>query len=254
MASKVPDLVESGRLKKTRQTTLDRHAEWWELRRQGYTLEYIAARFDVSFQAVSKAMAAMEQKLYEVLAKEAAPIKARQTAILEANLERALLEWERSKENAETERIVEKTLGKTETSEEPQPHGGALLRRRTQNLREEIDEIDLEGIPGYFYDKDGEEVPSELRPRIVADFLLKKMEQGGDVDGLIERTVTRTSDGRCGDPRFLAEIRAALSDIRKIWGLDAPTKQELTGKDGNPISVFFADSLSRVYGSESEGA
>lgn len=34
------------------------------------------------------------------------------------------------------------------------------------------------------------------------------------------------------DPRFLAEARAALADIRDIWGADAPTKVAATTPDG----------------------
>ena len=40
-------------------------------------------------------------------------------------------------------------------------------------------------------------------------------------------TTTITSHG---DPRFLAEARAALSDIRAIWGADAPIKLEHSGE------------------------
>lgn len=43
-----------------------------------------------------------------------------------------------------------------------------------------------------------------------------------------EVTVTETTTS--GDPRFAAEARAALSDIRKIWGADAPIKLEHSGE------------------------
>lgn len=41
---------------------------------------------------------------------------------------------------------------------------------------------------------------------------------------------TKTTSGQCGDPRFLAEARNALEDIRKIWGADAPVKVEHSGE------------------------
>lgn len=40
-------------------------------------------------------------------------------------------------------------------------------------------------------------------------------------------TTTTTSHG---DPRFLTEARAALADIRKIWGADAPIRLEHSGE------------------------
>ncbi len=42
-----------------------------------------------------------------------------------------------------------------------------------------------------------------------------------------DSTTTITSHG---DPRFLAEARAALGDIRTIWGADAPLKVEHAGE------------------------
>jgi hypothetical protein len=36
----------------------------------------------------------------------------------------------------------------------------------------------------------------------------------------VETTTRR--QGQCGNPAFLAEARAALADIRKIWGADEP--------------------------------
>lgn len=38
-----------------------------------------------------------------------------------------------------------------------------------------------------------------------------------------------------GDPRYLAEIRMQLAERRKLLGLYAPEKKELTGKDGSDL-------------------
>lgn len=260
----VPETVAAGRLPNTRAKTLDRHAEWWELRRQGFTVYYIANKFGVSHQAVSKAMLAMEQKLYKVLAEQAAPMKASQTAQLEANLERALLEWFKSQEDAETQRVVEKSIAATSEERDPGPMGGELKRKRKQPLQagvsvedprsnENWEVVDPESIPGYLYNEEtDEETTPEEKASVMMAFLAEKLKQeregGVSTAGLLERTLTKTSQGQCGDPRYLAEIRACLADIRKIWGLDAPTKQELTGKDGSPVLVAFSDALSRVYG------
>lgn len=63
-----------------------------------------------------------------------------------------------------------------------------------------------------------------------------------DADGAIKEVVTveRTS---CGDPRFLAEARQALADVRQIWGLNAPaqTKASITGRLGLEIVEEIVD-------------
>lgn len=38
-----------------------------------------------------------------------------------------------------------------------------------------------------------------------------------------------------GDPRYIAEIRQQLSERRKLLGLYAATKTEVTGRDGTPL-------------------
>ncbi len=40
-----------------------------------------------------------------------------------------------------------------------------------------------------------------------------------------------------GDPRYLEQARQALADIRKLWGLDAAKKLEVTGEDGEPVRM-----------------
>jgi DNA-binding CsgD family transcriptional regulator len=47
--------------------------------------------------------------------------------------------------------------------------------------------------------------------------------------------------GPAGDPKFLAEARALLADLRKLWGLDAPTKLEHAGPEGKPIPITFIE-------------
>lgn len=41
---------------------------------------------------------------------------------------------------------------------------------------------------------------------------------------------TETTVWQCGDPRFLSEARAALREIREIWGANAPIKVEHSGE------------------------
>ncbi len=40
-----------------------------------------------------------------------------------------------------------------------------------------------------------------------------------------------------GDPRYLEQARQALADLRKLWGLDAAKKLEVTGEDGDAIKL-----------------
>ena len=47
-----------------------------------------------------------------------------------------------------------------------------------------------------------------------------------------------------GDPRYIAEIRQQLAERRKLLGLYAATKTEVTGKDGSPL--IPADNITLV--------
>ncbi|MCL5265177.1 MAG: hypothetical protein M1343_08310 [Chloroflexi bacterium] len=42
---------------------------------------------------------------------------------------------------------------------------------------------------------------------------------------------------QAGDPRFMEQLRGALADVRKIWGIDAPSKTELTGNKEKPVVI-----------------
>jgi predicted transcriptional regulator len=48
---------------------------------------------------------------------------------------------------------------------------------------------------------------------------------------------TRTVKGQSGNPALLAQALDALAAIRKIWGLDAAQKQEISGPEGGPVRV-----------------
>lgn len=48
---------------------------------------------------------------------------------------------------------------------------------------------------------------------------------------------TTMKEGQSGNPALLAQAMKALADIRAIWGLEAPKKQELSGPDGGAIRV-----------------
>lgn len=47
-----------------------------------------------------------------------------------------------------------------------------------------------------------------------------------------EKRVERATKGQCGNPAFLAEIRATLEREAKLLGIDQPTKHAMTTPDG----------------------
>jgi hypothetical protein len=69
--------------------------------------------------------------------------------------------------------------------------------------------------------------PDKSITRKVATNALGAMEPAGG------EPITMTVRDSDGDPRHLAEARAALADLRKLWGLDAPTKIAPTTPDGD---------------------
>jgi hypothetical protein len=51
-----------------------------------------------------------------------------------------------------------------------------------------------------------------------------------------------TIESTYGDPRYLAEARAALTDLRKLWGLDAPQKLDVRATR-NPYTDLTDEAL-----------
>jgi len=59
--------------------------------------------------------------------------------------------------------------------------------------------------------------------------------QEGDETG--PSKVVKTSKGQAGDPRFLAGVQWCIERRCKIIGVDAPTRQEHTGRGGGPMET-----------------
>jgi predicted DNA-binding protein YlxM (UPF0122 family) len=69
-------------------------------------------------------------------------------------------------------------------------------------------------------------------------------------DGGGEPKTERTVKGQTGNPALLAQARGAMEDIRKIWGVDAPIKTEISGPNGGAVAVdLFDAALKQAYGS-----
>ena len=56
-------------------------------------------------------------------------------------------------------------------------------------------------------------------------------------EGIKTESIEKTSKGQAGDPRFLAGVQWCIERRCKIIGIDAPQRQELTGRDGGPIKT-----------------
>lgn len=66
-----------------------------------------------------------------------------------------------------------------------------------------------------------------------------------------QKEETETEVIRLGDPSYIAEIRQQLAERRKLLGLYAAEKREITGKDGKdlmaePIMIEIIDSRDKV--------
>jgi hypothetical protein len=67
----------------------------------------------------------------------------------------------------------------------------------------------------------------------------------------IEREVQEIEMRCLGDVSYISEIRAQLVERRKLLGLYAPEKREITGKDGKdltiePVTIEIIDSRDKV--------
>lgn len=98
-----------------RQRTASREAEAWRLRVEGATQASIAARLGVSQSAVSQMLAKAERQFHAELIEQAAEIKARQTAQLEALYESLVEQWRRSCEDSERTQTIAGLAKATET-------------------------------------------------------------------------------------------------------------------------------------------
>ncbi len=59
--------------------------------------------------------------------------------------------------------------------------------------------------------------------------------EGGMID--LPDQETRTVEGQTGNPALLEKALKAAADIRAIWGLNAPMRQEVSGPEGGPIRI-----------------
>jgi predicted transcriptional regulator len=53
--------------------------------------------------------------------------------------------------------------------------------------------------------------------------------------------IATTRERQCGNPALIGQALAALQAIRRIWGLEAPTRHELAGPACGPIRIVEVD-------------
>jgi tRNA(Ser,Leu) C12 N-acetylase TAN1 len=85
-------------------------------------------------------------------------------------------------------------------------------------------------------------------------FSTKKRRKGSPFKGnevkmsILESVEEQQKKERLGDVSYIAEIRAQLVERRKLLGLYAPEKRELTGKDGE--NLFQGVVIQKTYGDD----
>ena len=101
---------------------------------------------------------------------------------------------------------------------------------------------------------------ARLRERYLRELTRKisryKAEQTAQLEHLYDRALQAFEmsqlpevlggSARPGDHRFLEQARSVLADIRKIWGLDAPTQLEHAGAGGGPIPIVAIEAVRPV--------
>lgn len=154
-----------------------------------------------------------EERLTAEFTEKALAIKLQQTDRLEFLASEAIEAWEKSKRPGDKERTVTKRLGAKPKAEKIAiPEGDAEVSGMYLDADDAIEDLG--------------EITDEDRARLLGAV---GMNADGSVLSVVEETTTAERRYQVGDPRFLEQARGALSDIRGIWGAEAPKKQELGG-------------------------
>lgn len=176
-----------------------------------------------------------EERLTATFTEKALAIKIAQTDRLEFLASEAIEAWEKSKQPGDKERTVTKRLGaKPKAEKTAVPEGDAEVSGMYLDAADALDDL------GQITDED--------RARLLGTV---GMNPDGSPLTIVEETTTTERRYQVGDPRFLEQARGALSDIRGIWGADAPKKAEVSGPNGSPLVAFFESNLQRAYGDDS---
>lgn len=106
-------------------------------------------------------------------------------------------------------------------------------RYRKKNM-DDIEKMKLEQI-GQINNVMHEAYQAWLRSKENA-FIKRRNALGADKDGKLGAvSVYQEERDQDGDPRYLTVFLKGAEDLRKIVGADAPSKKEITGRDGAPL-------------------
>lgn len=72
---------------------------------------------------------------------------------------------------------------------------------------------------------------------------------GGENDEDRQRTTQHASE-RTGDVAYLSEARAAMADLRKVWGVDAASRHEVSGPAGGAVPIVAIEVVRPAAGAE----
>jgi|GEM_PF-6436713 len=215
---------------RNKQELLERETRAWSLRCRGWTEQAIAEDLGLTQQAVSAILKRVAGRKYAALEESVKEQKVTQLEQLDYLQHQAMEGWERSIEDAETERTRTKRLGVSD-------------KRGGGRGRPDEDEDEDAEVSGMYLDEDGEEVSSEERARMIARAAVERAR--GDAEdpllSVVEEVTVKESKGQAGDPRFLEQAQRALAAKREILGINAPKKQEVSGPEGGPIEVSTAE-------------
>lgn len=113
-----------------------------------------------------------------------------------------------------------------------------LTKRANTHLEEEIVEVKLAQIGQLQYIADEALQAwhkSKEAQKSVAKRTLNRPNRFGR--GQPEEEMTIQTEDQDGNPRYLEAARGAMGDLRKLLGLDAPARSEITGKGGGPVQL-----------------
>lgn len=196
--------------------------EAWDLRRKGWSQERIAEKLKVDQSTVSRMLRRTEDRLNKEFKERAERLKIEQLARLDYIIDESLEEWRRSKRNARASRETTKELVTRPAKPKPGEDGADGEDGRPE-------------VSGMYLGEDGEEVSDEER-----EAKRESAIKPGEELTVVERKRIHDDKGRIGEAALLAQARGAMADQRVILGIDAPSKQEISGPGGKPLNAASA--------------
>lgn len=225
----------------------------WILRQQGYSMREVASELDMDVVQVHRLVVRARAAVYANLSEDFLAEKKRQSASLDNVIDEAMQEWERSREEAGTERTVTK-----ETAVNADGKRVSLTPSEIKSATDLLTGFDPESAPGLF-DADDNSERAHIVAAHTADHFQKRLAEiredaaNDSAARVVETTSTKTREWQCGDPRYLKLVVEAEAAKRAIWGIDAPKQTDLTS-GGKSVTVVAINVLPSLPDDEDMGA